>query len=234
MSRIYGYCRISTRQQSIERQERNILEKYPDAMILKEVFTGTKIDRPKFDWLLKVVKPGDTIVFDEVSRMSRNAEEGYELYQKLYDKGVNLVFLKEPEIGTDRYRDAMERQVIRMKTGKKATDKLLNAISDALQEYMQDLSRQQIADAFARSQSEIDYLHKRTKEGIETARLNGKQIGQKKGAKWQTKKERAARKKIREVNRTFGGTLNDKDTWTVCGISRNSFYKYKKAMLEEG
>lgn len=234
MSKIYGYCRISTKQQNIERQVRNILDRYPDAVIVREVYTGTKvIGRHEFKKMLGNVKSGDTIVFDEVSRMSRNAEEGYELYMELYGKGVNLVFLKEPEIGTDRYKDAMERQIVRTKTGKKATDKLLNAISDALQEYMQDLSRQQIADAFARSQAEIDYLHKRTKEGMETARLNGEQIGQRSGNTWETKKEKKAKKRIRELSRSFEGSLKDSDVWKLCGISRNSFYKYKRELIDE-
>ena len=97
---IFGYCRISTPQQSIERQARNILRAYPTAILYEEAYTGTKLDRPKFKVLLKRVKPGDTIIFDEVSRMSRNADEGFELYKELYDKGVELVFLKEPHINT--------------------------------------------------------------------------------------------------------------------------------------
>ena len=105
--KIYGYSRISTPQQSIERQVRNILRAYPTAVLYEEAYTGTKIDRPKFNTLLKIVKPGDTIVFDEVSRMSRNADEGFELYKELYDKGVELVFLKEPHINTETYRKAL-------------------------------------------------------------------------------------------------------------------------------
>ena len=41
---VYGYCRISTKSQSIERQVRNIKELYPEALVLEEVFTGTKIE----------------------------------------------------------------------------------------------------------------------------------------------------------------------------------------------
>lgn len=39
----FGYCRISTKRQSIERQVRNIKEKYPDTVIVTEVYTGTSI-----------------------------------------------------------------------------------------------------------------------------------------------------------------------------------------------
>ena len=93
--KIYGYCRISTLQQSIERQVRNILRAYPSAILYEEAYTGTKIDRPKFKTLLRLVKPGDTIVFDSVSRMSRNADDGVKTYFELFEKGVKLIFLKE-------------------------------------------------------------------------------------------------------------------------------------------
>ena len=105
---VYGYCRISTDRQNIERQIRNILKAYPDAVIKQEVYTGTKTDgRKVFEQLLKIVRAGDTIVFDSVSRMSRNAEAGFEVYQKLYDKSVELVFLKEPHINTETYKKAL-------------------------------------------------------------------------------------------------------------------------------
>lgn len=82
MKKEYGYCRVSTKKQNIERQERNIKAEYPNAIIIKEEYTGTKLNRPEFTKLIKVineeVKKGNevTLIFDSVSRMSRNAEEG--------------------------------------------------------------------------------------------------------------------------------------------------------------
>ena len=77
MNTVYGYCRISKPKQNIERQVRNILAVYPDAVIVREVFTGTKFQgRKELEKILRVVQPTDKIVFDSVSRMSRNAEEG--------------------------------------------------------------------------------------------------------------------------------------------------------------
>ena len=67
--------------QNIKRQVRNILSQYPDAKIIKETYTGTKLEgRKEFEKLLKIIQKDDTIVFDEVSRMSRNKEEGCLLY----------------------------------------------------------------------------------------------------------------------------------------------------------
>lgn len=92
---IFGYCRVSTQSQSITRQIRNILEAYPMAIIYQEAYTGTKLyERKEFNKLLKRVKNGDTIVFDSVSRMSRNADDGIALYLDLFYKGIILYFLK--------------------------------------------------------------------------------------------------------------------------------------------
>ena len=92
-STTYGYARISRRSQKIERQLENIKKAYPDAIIYQEAYTGTKIDgRRELNKLLKRVQPGDTIVFDSVSRMSRSKEDGVALYFELYEKGIQLVF----------------------------------------------------------------------------------------------------------------------------------------------
>ena len=136
MNKIYGYCRISTPQQNIDRQERNILEVFSNAHIVKEVYTGTKTEgRKEWSKLYKLVKKEAaaandiTIVFDSVSRMSRNAEEGFNLYEELYNMGINLVFLKEPHINTDTYKNAISTKV--QMTGTNA-DILLKAINEYL------------------------------------------------------------------------------------------------------
>lgn len=103
--KIFGYCRISTAHQNIERQVRNILAVYPDAIIVKETYTGTKFQgRKELDKILKHVLPDDKIVFDSVSRMARNAEEGFKEYEELFAKGVILEFLNEPHVNTQVYK----------------------------------------------------------------------------------------------------------------------------------
>lgn len=88
----YGYCRISTPNQNIERQVRNIKKLYPNAHIVKEVYTGTKFQgRKEFDKILRLIKYDDTIIFDSVSRMSRTADEGFEQYKELFNQNINLV-----------------------------------------------------------------------------------------------------------------------------------------------
>lgn len=222
---IYGYTRISTAKQSIERQIRNIRSHYPKAIIYQEVFTGTKTDgRKKWEQLQRIVKTGDTIVFDSVSRMSRNAADGFSTYQALYDAGVELVFLKEPHINTATYKKALSSHI--EMTGTK-TDIILKAVN----EYLLELAREQIIIAFEQSQKEVDDLHQRTREGIETARLQGKQIGQRTGAKLTTKKSVAAKADILKYAKDFGGSLNDAECIRMIGVSRNSYYKYKRELI---
>lgn len=231
----YGYCRISTGKQNIDRQVRNIHAVYPDAIIVKEVYTGTKFQgRKELDKILKIIKPNDTIVFDSVSRMSRNSDEGCEEYESLFNKEITLVFLKEPHINTDVYKQALQRQLdITLNTGNNATDKFMNTIIEALNGYIMDLAKEQIKLAFEQAQKEVDDLHQRTREGIATARLNGKQIGQKQGSKLITKKSIEAKKQIQKYSKDFEGTLTDNECMKMIGLARNTFYKYKAEMKAE-
>lgn len=224
---IYGYARISTAKQDIERQLRNIRAVEPTAKIYQEVFTGTKTTgRKKFHELLSKVVPGDTIIFDSVSRMSRNAKEGFDLYKKLYDQGVNLIYINEPYISTNVYRDATKTMV--PLTG---TD--VDVILEGVNEYLLTLAEQQIKIAFEQAQKERDDLSERTKQGIETARINGKQIGRARGTRVYTKKAETSKKKIAKLSKTFGGNNTDKDLISMLGIDKNTYYKYKRELLNE-
>lgn len=235
MCKTYAYCRISRKTQNIDRQVRNILAAYPYAKIYKEIFTGTKLQgRKALDALLKQVNKGDTIVYDSVSRMSRNADEGCQLYEELFNKGIELVFIKENHINTSVYREALSKQIdISINTGDNATDNLMNTIIDALNKFQMDLAKKQIELAFGQAQKEVDDLHKRTSEGIETARLNGKQIGGVYGKKLTTKKSIEKKAEIKKHSLDFGGTLNDVDCMKLTGLSRNTFYKYKRELKTE-
>ena len=222
---IYGYARISTKQQSIERQIRNIKEQYSTAVIFQEAYTGTKLDRPEWNKLYKKAKANDILVFDSVSRMSRNADDGYNLYEELYNRGVELVFLKEPHINTATYKKALENNV-------KLTGTNVDFILEGVNKYLLALAKEQIRLAFEQAQKEVDDLHQRTKEGIETARINGKQIGQKSGNKLITKKSIEAKKEIVKHSKEFNGFLPDNDVMKLTGLSRNTYYKYKRELKE--
>jgi DNA invertase Pin-like site-specific DNA recombinase len=227
MSKVYGYCRISTNKQSIERQHRNILESYPSAIIVDEIYTGTKIyERKEFNKLLSNIKTGDTIVFDSVSRMSRDSEEGFKLYEELFNKGIELVFLKEQHINTSTYKKALTNDIPMTGTN-------VDFILEGINKYLLTLAKEQIKIAFDQVQKEVDDLHQRTREGIETARLNGKQIGQKQGAKLVIKKSIQAKNDIVKYSKDFKGTLKDAEVMKLTGLARNTYYKYKKEIIAD-
>ena len=232
---IYGYCRISTPRQNLERQVRNIRAEYSDAVIIREIYTGTKMrERKEFEKLLRKVSDGDTLVFDSVSRMSRTSQDGYKTYEELYKRGVSLVFLKEPHINTSTYQQAMDNQFsVKIKTGDQASDELMSGILNAVNNYMLSLAKRQIQLAFEQAEKEVVNLHQRTREGIETARLNGKQIGLVQGTKLVTKKSVKSKRLIQKYSRDFFGTLPDKDCIKLIGISKGSYYKYKRELKLE-
>ena len=235
MSKEYLYCRISRKTQNIERQVRNGLEAFPAAIVIKEAYTGTKVEgRKELDKLLKIVKENDTIIFDSASRMSRNADEAIELYQMLFDKGIKLVFLKEPHINSETYKKALEKQIeVNLNTGNAATDNFINGIIEALNVYTMELAKEQIKLVFKQAQKEVEDLHQRTAEGLVTAKLNNKRVGTPKGRKLITKKSIAAKEIIKKHSKDFCGSLTDEEVIKLAGISRNSFYKYKREIKEE-
>lgn len=232
---VYGYCRISTKKQSIERQIINILQQFPDAEIIKETYTGTKLyGRKELEKLLQRVKKGDTIVFDEVSRMSRNAEEGYQLYTELYNKGINLVFLKEPHINTEVYQNALKQRITAISTtGIESTDRLLHSLVEALNEFLLDLVREQIRLAFISAENEVKYLHQRIKEGMAAAGAGEKISAARTGQTYETNTAKKAKEFILKRNRGFGGDLSNEETWKLAGISKMTFYRYQKELLQE-
>lgn len=232
VARVYGYVRVSTMKQSFERQIDNIKAMYPDAVIIADKYTGTKMDRPAWGKLLKTLRDGDTVVFDEVSRMSRDAEEGFRVYKDLYEKGVNMIFLKESTLNTDVFRKAMESQVQTMNTGDEDLDFLTNGILKVMHDYNLRVVERGIKNAFATAQHEVDFLHKRTAEGVRKAQAEGKQVGIKEGTKLVTKKSIEAKEIIRSHSKDFGGTLSDAECMKLAGLARNTYYKYKRELKE--
>lgn len=150
MGKIYGYVRISTKKQNMDRQIRNIQKEYPETVIIKEVYTGTNVD-----YILE---------------------------------GVN--------------------------------------------KYLLSLAKEQIRLAFLQSQKEVMDLRQRTKEGMETARMNNKQIGLVPGTKLITKKSIECKKQIQKYSRDFDGMLSDKECIQLIGIARGTYYKYKREIKD--
>jgi len=227
--KVYGYVRVSTMEQNIERQIKNIKAQYPEAIIVQDEYTGTKMDRPAWSKLYKKLKKGDVVIFDSVSRMSRDAEEGFEVYQKLYERGVELIFLKEPHISTTSYREALKGSIsVDVKSGDRDTDDLISGIMAALNKFMLAKVQGDIKRAFDQAEKEVTDLRQRVKEGIaatiennerlileygseEEARKDPrwKDVGRSDGDKLHIKKAEPIKALIREYSRDFNGHNTD-------------------------
>ena len=226
---IYAYCRVSTQHQKLARQITNITAVYPTATIIREFHTGTKQDRPNWNKLINIIKKEDTIVFDSVSRMSRNADEGFKDYKMLYESGVNLIFLNEPLINTSVFDSTKNNLLnINIETSNTAVDDFFKGNVRLINNFMMALAEQQIKAAFEQAEKEVTDLHSRISQGIREAKKNGTQIGLTKGTSLTTKKSLDCIAIIKKHSKDFGGTLEDPDVMKLCGCSRNSYYKYKK------
>lgn len=236
-NRMYAYCRVSTQKQDLQRQLDNIGKEYPQIETTAyycDKYTGKTLDRPAWNKLYKIVKQGDTIVFDSVSRMSRDAVEGFATYKELYDRGVTLVFLNEPYCNTDTYRQSAEQSI--QMTGNEIADCYIEATNKVLM----ILAQKQIATAFEQAEKERQDISKRVKDGMRAAKLKAeaegeeKNYGAKEGVKLTTKKSIEAKEIIKKHCKDFGGSLNDADCAKLAGISRNSYYKYKRELIMSG
>ena len=230
---IYGYCRVSTSHQKIVRQITNIKELYPKAVLIKEFYTGTTQSRPLWEKMVSQLESGDTVVFDSVSRMSRNSEEGFKDYKKLYEMGINLVFLNESLINSSVLNASKDNLLkISVETGNQAIDEYFRGNVELINKLLLALAEEQIKQAFIQSEKEVSDLHARISQGLRESRRQGKTFGMPLGAKIETKKEKESKELIYKHSKDFGGSLEDSELIKLCGCSRNSFYKYKRILKE--
>ena len=228
---IYGYCRVSTNHQRITRQITNIKEIDSHANIIKEFYTGTTQSRPQWEKLVKQIEKGDTIIFDSVSRMSRNADEGFRDYKMLYELGVNLVFINEPLINTSVFDSSRNNLLkITVETGNQAVDSYFKGNIKLINDLLMSLAEEQIKQAFIQSEKEVNDLHTRISQGMRESKNNGIKIGLPKGSTLTTVKSLKCKDIILKHSKDFGGSLDDPDVITLCACSKNSYYKYKRQL----
>jgi len=233
---IVGYARVSTPKQRLDRQIRNLKEKYPDIVIVAEVFTGSTDNRPKWQKLLRQCRAGivSKLVFDEVSRFSRNAETAIGEYKELYELGVELEFIKEPHINSAIYREASNRKIdIDTSQMDPETAALISTVIEGLNDYLLSVAEKQIYLAFEHAQKEREFLSKRTSEGLKQAKLMGSKVGRQKGQKLETKKSKRAKRIIRNRYKLLGGCLSATECYTLAQITKSTFYRYLEQMREE-
>ena len=173
MWKYYSYMRISTSEerglQKFSRQE-SALKKYEkeNAITFWKEFrddaSGKSFDRDAWKLLESGVDAGDTIVFKDISRFTKEAENGYAKYMELMDKGINLVFIDNQTVSTSYIKELLhvaEKQNLVAKISLENTVKLLLYVE------------------LDRVEQERLILQKRIRDGIAASE---KKSGRKKGA----------------------------------------------------
>lgn len=220
MANIYSYKRISTKEsadkQSFARQSK-ALETYAKnnnieyLLEFKDDVSGNTFDRPQWNKLESILQKGDTIIFKEISRFTRQAEEGYKKYMELMNKGINLVFLDNPTIGTDYIKQltsiANSQQLV-TRTALESTIKLLLIVE------------------LDRVQQEREIIVKRIKQGIKASnKKQGRKVGQ----------LDKITEELREDIKKFlkDRSIKQVDLIKKHNISRNTLKKYVEIVKEE-
>ncbi|TFD28648.1 recombinase family protein [Cryobacterium lyxosi] len=92
MSKLIGYARVSTRQQSTDRQEADILAAgvRRDDLYIDHGVSGTKATRPHFDRALDALEDGDTIVITTLDRLGRSTQNMLDFAKELRGRGAGL------------------------------------------------------------------------------------------------------------------------------------------------
>lgn len=171
----YYYMRISTKEesdkQSFKRQEKaleryakenNLL--YKDRYIYKDDTTGSTFNRSEWLELEGNLQSGDTIVFKEISRFTREAENGYKKYMELMEKGVNLLFLDNPTVSTDYISNLSSVAEKQSRVTKKALENTIELL---------------LIVELDRVEQERLTLIQRVKQGIEaSSKKSGRKFGQ--------------------------------------------------------
>ncbi len=220
MGNYYSYMRISTKEsndkQSFNRQEKSLKTYAKDNNIeylidFKDDITGSTFDRPSWNKLEKILQPGDTIVFKEISRFTRQAEEGYKKYKELMDKGINLVFLDNLTVSTDCIKNLTSianSQNLVTKTALESTIKLLLIVE------------------LDRVQQEREIIVKRIKQGIAAS---NKKSGRKQGKLDKMNDELKA-----DIKEFLGDrSIRQIDLMNKHNISRNTLKKYIVIVKEQ-
>ena len=218
MGNYYSYMRISTdtERQNFARQEK-ALKKYAEEQSIEYLieFAEEKsaknfTDRKQFNKLDKLLQSGDTVVFKDLSRFTREAENGYKKYMEWLERGINIIFLDNPTISSDYIRQMMntaESQDLVTKTAMEGIIKLLLIVE------------------LDRAEQQRRYISKAIKDGIAAS---DKGSGRKKGSLDKMTDELRRDLELYMHDRT----ITQKAVMEKHGISRNTLKKYVERLAE--
>lgn len=195
---IYGYCRVSTKHQSLQRQLDTLI-KYgiSQRFIFSDKYSGKTLDREGLNELLSVLKSGDSIVVKEIDRLGRNRKETKELILHFIKNDIELVCLDMPYL--------KEFIINKIKENEGFTEIMANALLDVILEV---------------AEQERKKIVLRTTEGRKKALSTGTKFGREQKVSIEVFKEYYQKYLAREMKAM--------DIQKTLGISKQSYYNYAR------
>ena len=178
MCKVVAYMRISTKEergkQKFTRQEQAIVRwckenniEIPERRIYRDDASGKTFCRPAWKELEQDIREGDTILFKDIYRFTRERDNGYKKYMELLNKGVEMIFIDNPTLNTE-YIKSMQSSADKMKKE--------NIIGGMTLEFV---IRLVIVTELDRSEKEREITVKRIKDGIKASpKKSGRKAGQ--------------------------------------------------------
>ncbi|WP_067728859.1 recombinase family protein [Oceanobacillus damuensis] len=198
---IFGYARVSTKDQNLDRQIKE-LEKFGCDRILREKQSGKNFERPVYKEMRSKMRFGDVLVVHDLSRFGRNKQEIKEEWEELVKEEIDIVVLNMPILDTRKYKELEG-------VGQLVSDLVLTLLS-----WMVDEERERIRAA--------------QREGIEIAKQEGKfRGGKKKYHAGATGKDKVIYDKVIQLLKEKNSVI---DIHREVGISRNTIYSIKKQL----
>ncbi len=228
MAKEFGYCSSGCTRPQFEKQIDSINRSYPNAIIIKELYSKTETDRTELNKLLAQLEKEDTLVVSSMDRISREPEKLFLIYNELARKGVKLIFINQPYMNTDVFLSAYEEMISEFPEPEHI----------AIEKSIQRILKAQITRILEKSWEELQMHRSMMKESFQQAKAEGKQIGRVSGKRYESRKSFMIKELIQKYNQNYNGSMNDVQTMEqirndMGTISRNTYYKYKKELVED-
>jgi DNA invertase Pin-like site-specific DNA recombinase len=98
---LIGYARVSSKEQGLARQiDILVAQGVDERNIYQEKTTGTKRERPELNRLIDGLKAGDTVIVDELTRLSRSSKDLFNIVELVQAKGADIKSMKESWLDT--------------------------------------------------------------------------------------------------------------------------------------
>lgn len=218
MCKVVAYMRISTKEergkQKFTRQEQAIIRwckenntEIPERRIYKDDASGKSFDRAAWKELEQDIQAGDTILFKDIYRFTRERDNGYKKYMELLNKGIEMIFIDNPTLNTE-YIKSMQTSAEKMKE-----ENLIGGMT------LEFVIRLLLVTELDRAEKEREITVKRIKDGI---KASSKKSGRKEGQLDKMSEELEADIKAFLSDRS----IKQVDLMKKHSISRNTLKKY--------